>query len=46
VTEFALVAALLAAEDLVTLASAVMNWARPGRHRTVHAHASLALRAR
>jgi len=45
VTEFAIVATLLTAPDLVTIASAVVTRCRPGRHRTVHAHASLALRA-
>jgi hypothetical protein len=46
VIEFAIIAALVAGPDLVTVASAVVDWARPGRHRTVHAHSSIALRAR
>lgn len=44
-TEFWAVATLLAAGDLATIASAVADWVRPGRHRRVVAHASIALRA-
>jgi hypothetical protein len=46
VIEFAIIAALVAGPDLVTVASAVADWIRPGRHSRVRAHASLALRAR
>lgn len=40
------IAVLVAVPDLVTIAGAVADWTRPGRHRHAVAHVSIALRAR
>jgi hypothetical protein len=43
---FWVIAFFAAIPDLVTIADAVAERTRPGRHASVRAHASIALRAR